>query len=83
MPSVPAGSRPDSPGLNFETSDWTQVYGYHSWQCRHNAYRADGASGQFIVVVTEYEAVIATTSNTNKMRTILNLFGNYLLPAFK
>lgn len=33
--------------------EWRQGYGYQFWRCRHNAYRGDGAFGQFCVVVPE------------------------------
>ncbi len=29
-------------------SDWDQGYGYQFWRCRHNAYRGDGAFGQYL-----------------------------------
>ena len=31
--------------------DWTQGYGYQFWRSRHDAYRGDGAFGQYCVVV--------------------------------
>ncbi len=43
-------------------SDWSQGYGYQFWRCRHNAYRGDGAFGQYCVVLPEKKAVIAITS---------------------
>lgn len=62
-------------------SDWGQGYGYFFWRCRNNAYRADGAFGQFIIVLPEQGAVIAITSNTTDMQGELNLVWKYLLPA--
>ncbi|MEZ4581076.1 MAG: serine hydrolase, partial [Caldilineaceae bacterium] len=35
-----------SPG-EHQNSDWVQGYGYQFWRCRHDAYRGDGAFGQF------------------------------------
>ena len=29
-------------------SDWAQGYGFQFWQCRHGAYRGDGAFGQIL-----------------------------------
>lgn len=83
VPCVPAGSRPDTPGLDYVNNDWTQGYGYQIWRCRHNAYRADGANGQYIIVLPDYDAVIVATSNTGKLQTVLNGFWDYLLPAFR
>src|SRR5690606_31072309 len=36
-----------TPNGDYELSDWTQGYGYQFWRSRHNAYRGDGAFGQF------------------------------------
>src|SRR5260370_26188762 len=30
-----------------DESDWAQGYGYQFWRCRNNAFRGDGAFGQF------------------------------------
>ena len=46
--------------MTKETSDWVQGYGYQMWMCRHNAYRADGANGQYIIVIPDKDAVIAS-----------------------
>lgn len=81
--SLPAGVKPDNLKDNPKTSDWLQGYGYQMWRCRYNAYRADGASGQFIVVIPEKDAVIVTTANINDMQAELNLIWKYLLPAMK
>ncbi len=64
-------------------SDWLQGYGYQMWRCRHNAVRADGANGQFIIVLPEKDAVIAITANIGDMQSELNLIWKYLLPALK
>lgn len=62
-------------------SDWNQGYGYQFWRCRHNAYRGDGAFGQFCVVLPEKDAVIAITSGTDDMQGVLNIIWETLLPA--
>jgi len=69
------GSNPDS--------DWEQGYGYQFWLCRHNIYRGDGAFGQYCIIMPEHDAVIAITSGTNDMQSILNLIWEYLLPSFQ
>jgi CubicO group peptidase (beta-lactamase class C family) len=61
--------------------DWTQGYGYQFWRCRHNAYRGDGAFGQFCVVMPEQEAVFAATSGTMNLQGVLDLVWEQLLPA--
>jgi CubicO group peptidase (beta-lactamase class C family) len=68
-------------GMTTETSDWMQGYGYQMWRCRPNCYRADGANGQFIIVVPEKSVVIAITSNVQDMQGELNLVWNHILPA--
>lgn len=66
-----------------EKSDWEQGYGYQMWRCRNNAFRADGAYGQYIIVMPDQDAVIAITSETADMQEELNLVWQYLLPAMK
>ena len=66
---------------DFANSDWVQGYGYQVWRCRHNAYRADGANGQYILVLPDKDAVIAVTANIPDMQAELNLIWKYLLPA--
>lgn len=63
-------------------SDWAQGYGFQFWRCRHNAYRGDGAFGQFCVVLPEQDAVVAITSGTNNLQGVLSLIWRHLLPAF-
>lgn len=61
--------------------DWSQGYGFQFWRCRHNAYRGDGAFGQFGVVLPEQDAAIAITSGVADMQSVLNLVWEHLLPA--
>jgi CubicO group peptidase (beta-lactamase class C family) len=77
-----ATSRQVSNGSNPK-SDWEQGYGYQFWRCRHGVYRADGAFGQFCVVMPEYDAVIAMTSGTKDLQGVLNLVFEHLLPWMK
>lgn len=63
--------------------DWTQGYGYQFWRCRHNAYRGDGAFGQFCVVMPDQDAVLAMTAGTANMQRMLNLVWEHLLPAMQ
>ena len=62
-------------------SDWQQGYGYQMWRCRHGAFRADGANGQYILILPDQDAVIVTTAHIPNMRQELNLIWDYLLPA--
>jgi CubicO group peptidase (beta-lactamase class C family) len=63
------------------TSDWHQGYCYQFWRCRHNAFRGDGAFGQFDVIMPEKDAVVSITAETSDMQTELNLVWDYILPA--
>ncbi len=63
--------------------DWEQGYGFQFWRCRHNAYRADGAAGQFIVVIPDKDAVVAITADTGNMQGELDDVWDHLLPAFQ
>jgi len=62
-------------------SDWAQGYGYQFWRCRHNAYRGDGAFGQFCLVLPDQDAVLAITSGDMDMQRTLNLVWAHLLPG--
>ena len=74
---------PTAPQAKKDSSDWLQGYGYQMWRCRNNAYRGDGANGQFILVLPEQDAVIITTAEAPDMQGELNLMWKYLLPAFR
>lgn len=62
-------------------SEWTQGYGYQFWRCRHNAYRGDGAFGQFCIVMPDQDAVLAITAGVADMQKPMNLVWDILLPA--
>ena len=64
-------------------SDWLQGYGYQMWRCRHNAVRADGANGQYIIILPEQDAVIAMTANIGDMQAEIDLIWKYILPALR
>lgn len=64
-------------------SDWQQGYGFQFWRCRHNAYRGDGAFGQYCVVMPDQDAVIAITSGVDDMQAVLNKIWEHLLPAMQ
>jgi CubicO group peptidase (beta-lactamase class C family) len=72
---------PDAPQSKKDSSDWMQGYCYQMWRCRHNCFRADGAYGQYIIVIPDQDAVIAITAETGDMQDEINLIWEYLLPA--
>ena len=63
-----------------EKNDWLQGYGYQMWRGRHNDFRADGANGQYILILPEKDAVIVTTAHVPRLGQ-LDLIWEYLLPA--
>ncbi|MDB6149576.1 MAG: flp 1 [Chthoniobacter sp.] len=65
------------------TKDWDQGYGFQFWRCRHGAYRADGAHGQFCVVLPERDMMVVITANTKDMQGELNVVWDKLLPAIQ
>ncbi len=64
-------------------NDWKQGYGFQFWRCAHNAFRGDGAGGQFCVVMPDQDAVIALTAGGADMQAELNAIWEKLLPAFQ
>jgi CubicO group peptidase (beta-lactamase class C family) len=77
---VQATSKQVSNGTD-PNSDWAQGYGYHFWRSQHNAYRGDGAFGQFCLVMPDQDAVLAMTAGVQDMQSVLNLVWKHLLPA--
>jgi len=65
------------------TSDWEQGYGYQFWRCRHGFYRGDGAHGQFCIVMPQYDTVVAITSGTRDMASVMNVVWDRLIPALE
>ena len=64
------------------TSDWDQGYGYQFWRSRHG-YRGDGAFGQYMLVLPDYDAVVAITSGVRDMQSVMNFVWDRLLPAMQ
>ena len=64
-------------------ADWRQGYGFQFWRCTHNAYRGDGAAGQFCVVMPDQDAVLAITADANEAQGELNAVWDKLFPAFQ
>jgi CubicO group peptidase (beta-lactamase class C family) len=73
---------PDASPEKLASNDWVQGYAYQMWRSRHDSYRADGAFGQYILILPEKDAVIILTSETNDMQGLLDLVWQNLLPSF-
>jgi CubicO group peptidase (beta-lactamase class C family) len=76
-----ASSKQIANGAEPSESDWKQGYGFQFWRCQHNAYRADGAFGQFCIVMPDQDAVLAITSGLRGMQAVLKLVWKHLMPA--
>ena len=59
--------------------DWTVGYGYQMWRSRHG-FRADGAYGQFALVLPHHDLVVAVTSCTETTHEVLDAVWDELLP---
>ena len=83
VPSAPSGTRfedLEKVGLNKDNNEWVQGYGYQMWICRHNAYRADGFAGQYIMVFPDRDAVLVLTTSSSLYQPYIDLIWEYLLP---
>jgi CubicO group peptidase (beta-lactamase class C family) len=73
-----------SDNSNTQTNpDWMVGYGYQFWRCRHNAYRGDGAFGQYCIVLPEQDAVLAIIGGVRNMQAVLDNVWEHLLPAMQ
>jgi CubicO group peptidase (beta-lactamase class C family) len=70
------------PELN-PNPDWGQGYGYQFWRSRHDSFRADGAFGQFCVVVPAQGLVIAITAGIGPMHRVLDSLWSVVLPSLQ
>jgi CubicO group peptidase (beta-lactamase class C family) len=62
--------------------DGSLGYGYQFWRSQHDAYRADGAFGQFAIVMPQHDAVLALTGGVTSNQASLDIVWKHLLPAF-
>lgn len=86
VPSCPSGTpfeKMEELGITKDNNDWAQGYGYQMWICRHGAFRADGAFGQYIIVFPEKDAVIVLTTQSNLYQPYLDIVWDKLLPAIE
>ena len=79
---IAEATKATSDNSNTQTNpDWTVGYGYQFWRCQHEAYRADGAFGQFCIVMPEQDAVLTIISGVQDMQAVLDKVWEHLLPA--
>lgn len=65
------------------TKDNTCGYGYQFWMNHDGNFRADGAFGQFCIVLRELDAVIAIHSNDDDAQQILDSVWEEIVPRLK
>ena len=63
-----------------DPADWKAGYGYQMWRNRAEGFRADGAYGQFALVLPEHDLVVAVTSCTETTHEVLDAVWEELLP---
>ncbi|MDH6312139.1 hypothetical protein M2137_000902 [Parabacteroides sp. PFB2-10] len=73
---------PDRMPAENAGNEGAQGYGYQVWMCSpENAYRADGANGQLILILPNQDAVITLTARTTEASRVMQLVWKYLLPV--
>jgi CubicO group peptidase (beta-lactamase class C family) len=81
---IAEATKATSDNSNTQTNpDWTVGYGYQFWRCRHDCYRADGAFGQYCIVMPDQDAVLAIISGVRDMQAVLDKVWAHLLPAMQ
>jgi hypothetical protein len=65
------------------SNDSMQGYCYQFWRARHNSYMANGAFGQFILIMPEKDAIVVFTAESSDMWGELDLVWKYLYPGIK
>jgi CubicO group peptidase (beta-lactamase class C family) len=84
---VPAAWIDESTALQIDTTptqvntDWVAGYAYQYWRNSVGGFRADGAFGNFAIVLPELDAVVVLTSSLPDAQPALDLVWEHLLPA--
>lgn len=73
-------TRPFLPMAPNDVSDWEQGYGFSYWMGRHG-HRADGAYGQYGIILPEHDVAIAINSEIEDMQMLLDLVWQHVPPA--
>jgi CubicO group peptidase (beta-lactamase class C family) len=68
-------------GKTWDSADSQQGYGYQFWRSQHDAYRGDGAFGQFCIVMPDQDAVLVFTAGVPDMQQVLTEVWRLILPA--
>ena len=65
-----------------EWQDWKLGYGFQFWKSSYG-FRADGASGQYALVIAEKNMAVAITAGVADMQQILTVIWEKLIPALQ
>lgn len=64
-------------------SSWGYGYGFQFWLNPPGGFRADGAFGQYSMILPELDAVVAITSESIDTKTTMQIIWDVLLPEMK
>ncbi|MDE3214363.1 MAG: serine hydrolase, partial [Bacteroidota bacterium] len=64
-------------------SSWGYGYGFQFWLNPPGGYRADGAFGQYSMILTAQDAVVAITSESINTKETMQIVWDVLVPEFK
>jgi CubicO group peptidase (beta-lactamase class C family) len=64
-------------------SSWAYGYGYQFWLNPPGGYRADGAFGQYSMIIPKLDTVVAITSESISTKDTMQIVWDVLLPAMK
>lgn len=68
--------------VNPGSADNYVGYGFQMWMCQYpGAYRADGAAGQFSIVIPDKDMIVSINENAAKPQKTLDCVWEYLMPA--
>lgn len=68
---------------SLQNNESNMGYGYQVWMNTVGGFRLDGAHGQFVMVLPEYDAVIVLTGHCNNTAPEMAAIWQYLLPLVK
>jgi len=65
------------------SNDGVQGYCYQFWRAKHNSYQANGANGQFVVVMPDKDVVVVFTADSPDMWGEIGMIWEFLYPGIK
>ncbi len=77
-------NRPEGREPNPEMMDAMSGYGYQMWMCQYpGSYRADGAGGQYAVVIPDKDMIVSVNEDAKRPDKTLKAIWNILIPALE